>query len=234
MICRCDGPPAAACERSTPVVRRCSLAFIAHFRARACGLGHSLVLDSREIALKFQCIGDSVGGEGVRHIRVRPCSRSFSDVSTKPRFYWSFLTGSSFHIHQRSAQSGAPAREVRAFRRPIAEGRAKPVHGHIVETHAPQHFRQRHIGQRLAGLAAGEHVVGSPHLVLLAQDRERTRRQQHAVFPRGETIGAVWDEVNTSDTVWTGPADCMKASSACGGQNRELAAPTASRTFRPW
>ena len=65
------------------------------------------------------------------------------------------------------------AREVRALGRPISERRAEAMHGDVAAPHAPQHLRHRHVGQRLAGLAAGEDVVGSSHVVLVAQDRER-------------------------------------------------------------
>lgn len=53
--------------------------------------------------------------------------------------------------------------------------------------HPPQHLRPGHIRQRLAGVAARGGVVGSPDVMLVAQDRKYTAQQSH--FCRSMSVG---------------------------------------------
>ncbi len=74
-------------------------------------------------------------------------------------------------------------RDVRAFGGPVSKRGAEPVYGHVASFHSAQRHEKHHVGERLLGRAAGEHIRPTIGEGLRAfKDLDASRRERDAML----------------------------------------------------
>ena len=75
-------------------------------------------------------------------------------------------------------------REISALGYPIPETRAETVRRQVGSVHPPQQHQERHVGERLAGLATRKHeaIIGGAMRLHLFEDGERASGQWNPVL----------------------------------------------------